>query len=45
MDNIISANESEVIEIDAKTMEWTWNLADFFNHHKKESIHNAIQEI
>ena len=43
MDHGISADESETIEIQKKTMDWTGELAELFGRANTEGIHMAIQ--
>ena len=43
MDHVISADESETIEIQRKTMDWAGEIADLFGRANTESIHKAIQ--
>jgi hypothetical protein len=43
MDHVISADESETIEIQRKTMDWAGELADLFRRANTEGIHKAIQ--
>jgi hypothetical protein len=43
MDHVISADESETIEIQRKTMDWAGEIADLFGGANTESIHKAIQ--
>ncbi len=43
MDHVISADESETIEIQRKTMDWASELADLFGRANTEGIHKAIQ--
>jgi hypothetical protein len=43
MDHVISADESEMIEIQKKTMDWTGELAELFGRANTEGIHTAIQ--
>jgi len=43
MDHVISADESETIEIQKKTMDWTSKLAELFGRANTEGIHMAIQ--
>jgi hypothetical protein len=42
--HVISVNELEELEIDTQLMDWTWNLADFFDHDEEEAAPNVIQE-
>ncbi len=41
--SVISADESETIEIQRKTMDWAGEIADLFGRANTESIHKAIQ--
>jgi hypothetical protein len=43
MDHVISADESETIEIQKKTMDWSGELAELFRRANTEGIHRAIQ--
>jgi hypothetical protein len=43
MDHVISADESETIEIQKKTMDWTGKLVELFGLANTEGIHMAIQ--
>jgi hypothetical protein len=43
MDHVISADESETIEIQRKTMDWAGEIADLFGRANTEGIHKAIQ--
>ncbi len=43
MDHMISAEESEMIEILKKTMDWTGELAELFGQANTEGTHTAIQ--
>jgi hypothetical protein len=43
MDHVISADESETIEIQKKTMGWIGELAELFGRANTEGIHMAIQ--
>jgi hypothetical protein len=43
MDHVISADESETIQIQKKTMDWTGELAELFGWANTEAIHTAIQ--
>jgi hypothetical protein len=43
MDHVISADKSETIEIQKKTMDWTGELAELFGRANTEGIHMAIQ--
>jgi hypothetical protein len=43
MDHVISADESETIEIQKKTMDWTGELAELFSRANTEGVHMAIQ--
>jgi hypothetical protein len=45
MDHVISADESQTIEIQRKTMDWTGELAELFGRANTDSIHKAIQGI
>ncbi len=43
IDHVISADESETIEIQRKTMHWTGELAELFGRANTKGIHKAIQ--
>jgi hypothetical protein len=43
MDHVISADESKMIEIQKKTMDWTGELAELFGRANTEGIHTATQ--
>jgi hypothetical protein len=43
MDHVISANESETIEVAIKTMDWAGEITDLFHYRNKEAIHQAVQ--
>jgi hypothetical protein len=43
MDHVILADESETIEIQKKSMDWTGKLAELFNRANIEVIHTDIQ--
>ncbi len=43
MDHVNSADESETIEIQRKTMDWTGELAELFGRANTDDIHRAIQ--
>jgi hypothetical protein len=43
MDHVISADESETIEIQKKTMDWTGELAELFGRANTKGIHTTIQ--
>ncbi len=43
LDYVISADKSETIEIQKKTMDWTSELAELFGRANTKSIHMAIQ--
>ncbi len=43
MDHVISANESETIEVTIKTMDWAGEIMDLFHYGNKEAIHQAVQ--
>jgi len=43
MDHVISADESETIEIQKKNMDWTGERAELFGWANTEGIHTAIQ--
>ncbi len=43
MDHVISADESETIEIAIKTMDWAGEITDLFHYKSKDAIHQAVQ--
>jgi len=43
MDHMISAEESEMIEIRIKAMDWAREITDLFCHGNKETIHQTVQ--
>jgi hypothetical protein len=43
MDHVISSDESETIEIQKKTMDWTGELTELFGRANTEGIHTAVQ--
>jgi hypothetical protein len=43
MDHVISADESETIEIAIKTMDWASEITDLFHYENKDAIHQAVQ--
>jgi hypothetical protein len=43
MDHVISADESETIEITIKTMDWASKITDLFHYQNKDAIHQAVQ--
>ncbi len=43
MDHVISADESETIEIAIKTMDWAGEIMDLFKYENKDAIHQAVQ--
>ncbi len=43
MDHIISADESETIEVKIKTMDWTGKITDLFHYGNQEAIHQAVK--
>jgi hypothetical protein len=43
MDHVISADESEMIEVKIKMMDWASEIMDLFHYGNKEAIHQAIQ--
>jgi hypothetical protein len=45
MDHVISADKSEDLMIDAKPLNWAWNLNQFFNHEDEAAILKAIQDL
>jgi hypothetical protein len=45
MDYVISADESETIEVAIKTMDWAGEITDLFHYGNKEAIHQAVQNL
>jgi hypothetical protein len=43
IDHVISADESETIEIAIKTMDWAGEITDLFHYENKDAIHQAVQ--
>jgi hypothetical protein len=43
MDHVISADESEMIEIAIKTMDWAGEITDLFHYENKDTIHQAVE--
>jgi hypothetical protein len=43
MDHIISADESETIEVKIKAIDWAGEFTDLFHHGNKDKIHQAVQ--
>jgi hypothetical protein len=43
MDHVISADESETIDIAIKTMDWAGEITDLFRYENKDAIHQAVQ--
>ncbi len=43
MDHVISADESETIEVAIKTMDWEGEITDLFHYENKDAIHQAMQ--
>ncbi len=43
MDHVITANESETIEVKIKTMDWAGEITDLFHYGNQEAIHQAVQ--
>jgi hypothetical protein len=43
MDHVISADESETIEIVIKTMDWAGEITDLIHNENKDAIHQAVQ--
>jgi hypothetical protein len=43
MDHVIWADESEMIEIAIKTMDWAGKITDLFHYKNKDAIHQAVQ--
>jgi hypothetical protein len=45
MDHIITANDSEEIEIHSKWLDWTWTLGQLFQQPEKEMVTTAIDKL
>jgi hypothetical protein len=45
MDHIITADDSEKIEIHSKWLDWTWNLGQLFQQPEKEVVTAAIEKL
>jgi hypothetical protein len=45
MDQVISADESETIEVKIKTMDWAGEITDLFHYGNQDTIHQAVQGI
>ncbi len=43
MDHVISADESETIEVKIKAMDWAREITELFHHENKEAIHQAVK--
>jgi hypothetical protein len=43
MNHVISADESETIEVKIKAMDWAGEITDLFHHGNKDAIHQAVQ--
>ncbi len=43
MDYVITADESETIEVKIKAMDWAGEITDLFHHRNKEAIHQVVQ--
>jgi hypothetical protein len=43
MDHVISADESEMIKVKIKTMDWASKITDLFHNGNKEANHQAVQ--
>jgi hypothetical protein len=43
MDHMISADQSETMEVKIKTMDWAGKITDLFHYGNKEVIHQAVQ--
>jgi hypothetical protein len=43
MDHVISADKSEIVEIQMKTMDWAGELMELFWQSNTENIHQVIQ--
>ncbi len=45
MDHIITANDSEEIEIHSKWLDWTWTLGQLFQKSENEMVTSAIDKL
>jgi hypothetical protein len=45
MDHIITANDSEEIEIHSKRLDWTWTLAQLFQQPENKKVMKAIDQL
>jgi hypothetical protein len=45
IDQVISADEAETIEVKIQAMDWAREITDLFHHGNKEAIHQAVQGI
>jgi hypothetical protein len=45
MDHIITADDSEEIEIHSKWLDWTWTLGQFFQQPENEMVTTAIDKL
>jgi hypothetical protein len=43
MDHVISTDESEMIKVKIRTMDWAGKITDLFHYENKEAIHQAVQ--
>ncbi len=43
MDHVISADESETIEVKIKAVDWAGEITELFHHGNKDEIHQAMQ--
>jgi hypothetical protein len=43
MDYVILADESKMIKIQIKAMDWAGEITDLFHHRNQEAIHQAVQ--
>ncbi len=44
MDHVISADESETIDIAIKTMDWAGEITDLFRYENKDAICDSLQD-
>jgi hypothetical protein len=45
MDHVLSPDESEMVEMKMKTMDWAKELMELFGRANTENIHQAIQRL
>jgi hypothetical protein len=45
MDHVISAGETEDVEVHSKLLDWTWTLGELFQQPENEIVNTAIKNI